>query len=243
MLVGSACLFSGCVVPADNYYADPYYSPGIVVVPALPYTVDLYSQPYYNYHGYFYFYDNQHWYYSMTPGGQWVELPRTHWPHDTRWKGHHFRNDHRDHKYDRHHGPQSKKPRQNERRSNEKDPRKQYPGKWNMDAPQQDHNKMEPAPDNHNQHKVQLPHNKNRMEKDPRQPQRNPMQKNRWSNEKDPRGHHPGKQFMEPGKQDRSKMKPEQNNSNQRKGLPSQNKKVRDGKKSPGEELMPMVPQ
>ncbi|MGE4560734.1 MAG: hypothetical protein AB7E77_11055 [Desulfobulbus sp.] len=101
VLVSSAYLFSGCVVPADGYYSDPYYSPDAGFAPALPYEVMLYDRPYYSYRGYYYFYDNNQWFYSRTKGGSWRALPRSRWPRSTHWKGHHYQNDNRGKDFDR----------------------------------------------------------------------------------------------------------------------------------------------
>ncbi|NDY72201.1 hypothetical protein DO021_09695 [Desulfobacter hydrogenophilus] len=184
MLVSSTFLFSGCVVPADGYYSDPGYRSNVMVVPALPYTVNLYQRPYYNYHGYYYFYSNQRWYYSRAKGGRWIALPRTHWPRDTRWKGRHFHNDHRDHKYDRHDKPQSKKPKyqpqkdprrsdkyrqkndslRKDSRHNEKNQLKKYPGKRAEEPRQHDRKKVKQERNDRNQRKMGPPQNKNRKD-------------------------------------------------------------------------------
>jgi len=95
MVVSSGFLFSGCVVPADGYYSDPYYRPSVVVAPALPYTVNLYDRPYYTYGGFYYYYNNSRWYYRKHKNNKWIVLPRKHWPRETRWKGHHYYHDHR----------------------------------------------------------------------------------------------------------------------------------------------------
>ena len=94
-LLVSALLLTGCVVAPDPYYAP--YGPGVVVAPALPEVVVLRDRPYYYHRGYHYFYDDGRWYYSRNQRDRWRELPRSHWPHDTRYDrprhGHHH--DHR----------------------------------------------------------------------------------------------------------------------------------------------------
>ena len=117
MVVTSAFFFSGCVVPADGYYSDPYYPPSATVVPTLPHIITLHDRPYYTYRGYYYFYNNSGWYYSKHRNGRWIVLPRKHWPRETRWKGRHYYHDHRDKKYKK---PHSKDPKDHSK----KDPRK-----------------------------------------------------------------------------------------------------------------------
>ena len=77
-LVLSACI----VVPADHG------PPGMVVAPALPAVVELGPDPYYYQRGYYYYYDNNRWRYSNSRSGPWADLPRSHYPKETRYKGH-----------------------------------------------------------------------------------------------------------------------------------------------------------
>ncbi len=42
---------------------------------------------YYGYNGYHYFYTGDRWYYSSARDGQRSELPRSHWPRETRHRG------------------------------------------------------------------------------------------------------------------------------------------------------------
>lgn len=71
-------LLSACVVtPVDR----------VVVAPALPGIVVLDAEPYYYQHGYYYYYDNNYWRYSNSRSGPWLELPRSHYPKDIRYKG------------------------------------------------------------------------------------------------------------------------------------------------------------
>jgi len=77
----AALLLSACVVaPAD-------YGPGMVVAPALPLVVELGAEPYYYQGGYHYYYDNNRWSYSNSRSGPWTDLPRSHYPKETRFKG------------------------------------------------------------------------------------------------------------------------------------------------------------
>ncbi|WP_286820110.1 hypothetical protein [Desulfobacter sp. UBA2225] len=236
MLVSSAFLLSGCMVPADGYHSDPYYSSSVVVVPALPYTVNLYERPYYSHHGYYYFYNNQRWYYSRTRGGNWIALPRTHWPRDTRWKGRHYHNDHRDHKYDQH----DRRPPKDPKHRPQENPRWNDKNKHKNDSLHRD-----PRYNEKNQPK-RYPHNKDPRREDPRRLQKDKRPKEGRHDQIDPQKHHPGKRAMDPRQHDRNKMKQEQNEHNQRKRHPLQNNRnPQDGKNPTGEEeeINPDAPQ
>lgn len=75
----AALLLSACVVvPSDQ---------GMVMVPPLPVTVQLDAEPYYYQRGYYYFYDNSRWRYSHSRSGPWSDLPRSHYPKETRFRG------------------------------------------------------------------------------------------------------------------------------------------------------------
>lgn len=77
----TALLVSACVVaPAGR-------GPGMVVAPALPMVVELGIEPFYFYGGYHYHYDNGNWRYSNSRSGPWMDLPRNHYPKETRFKG------------------------------------------------------------------------------------------------------------------------------------------------------------
>ena len=77
----TALLLSACVVaPAGR-------GPGMVVAPALPLVVELGVEPYYVQRGYYYHYDNNRWRYSNSRSGPWADLPRSHYPKETRFKG------------------------------------------------------------------------------------------------------------------------------------------------------------
>jgi hypothetical protein len=63
---------------------------GVEVIPILPTVVELdmdVAEPYYEHNGYHYFYTNQRWYYSSTRNGDRRELPKSHWPRETRRRG------------------------------------------------------------------------------------------------------------------------------------------------------------
>jgi len=72
----AACVF----VPAGRRGS------GVVVVPPLPAIVIL-EEPYYYHSGYYYYYQNDRWFYSNAKSGPWVDLPRGHYPKETRFKG------------------------------------------------------------------------------------------------------------------------------------------------------------
>ena len=76
----TALLLSACVV------APAGHGRGMVVAPALPLTVELGVEPYYYQSGYYYFYDNNRWRYSNSRSGPWEDLPRSHYPKETRFK-------------------------------------------------------------------------------------------------------------------------------------------------------------
>jgi len=73
----AACVF----VPAGRRGS------GVVVVPPLPAIVILEEEPYYYHSGYYYYYQNDRWFYSNVKSGPWVDLPRGHYPKETRFKG------------------------------------------------------------------------------------------------------------------------------------------------------------
>jgi hypothetical protein len=77
----AAFLLSACVVaPADH-------GRGVVLAPALPLIVELDVEPFYYQRGYHYYYSNNSWRYSNSRSGPWTDLPRSHYPRETRFKG------------------------------------------------------------------------------------------------------------------------------------------------------------
>lgn len=88
-----ALLLTACVV------APPGHRSGVVVAPALPVIVELGVEPYYYQSGYHYYYDNSRWRYASSRSGPWVDLPRSHYPRETRFKDRDDRG--RDRDYDR----------------------------------------------------------------------------------------------------------------------------------------------
>lgn len=77
----AALLLSACVV------APAGHSQAVVVAPALPVIVELGVEPYYYQNGYHYHYESNRWRYSNSRSGPWTDLPRGHYPKETRFRG------------------------------------------------------------------------------------------------------------------------------------------------------------
>ena len=60
---------------------------GVEMVPLLPPLVVLDVEPYYVQSGYHYHYTNGVWLYSTSRSGPWLDLPRSHYPKEVRYKG------------------------------------------------------------------------------------------------------------------------------------------------------------
>ncbi|MBI1751387.1 MAG: hypothetical protein HY014_17435 [Acidobacteria bacterium] len=73
----SLLLLSACMVA-------PNRRGGLEIVPILPAIVEVDSDSYYAHGGYHYFYTDDRWYYSDSRNGRRMELPRSHWPKETR---------------------------------------------------------------------------------------------------------------------------------------------------------------
>ncbi len=83
----AAWLLSACVVGPPGHRPEASVGIGIgIAVPALPLVVELGSDPYYSQGGYTYFYDNNRWRYAQSRSGPWVELPRSHYPREIRYR-------------------------------------------------------------------------------------------------------------------------------------------------------------
>ncbi len=67
---------------------------GVVVAPALPLVVELGVEPYYVHGGYHYYYNNDRWGYATSRSVPWADLPRNHYPRETRYRGRADRHDH-----------------------------------------------------------------------------------------------------------------------------------------------------
>ena len=65
----------------------------VVSIPLLPPIVELHEEPYYYQSGYYYHYDRDRWYYARSKRGPWANLPRDHYPKETRYKGKSWRHD------------------------------------------------------------------------------------------------------------------------------------------------------
>jgi len=80
VLIPAVFLLASCVVA-------PRRGGGVAIIPILPVVVELeVERPYYAQSGYHYYYSNDRWQYSETRTGPWRELPRSHWPRQTRWR-------------------------------------------------------------------------------------------------------------------------------------------------------------
>ena len=77
----AALLLAACVV------APAHRGPGMVVAPALPLIVELGAEPFYFQGGFHYYYHDNRWSYSNSRSGPWMDLPRSHYPKETRFKG------------------------------------------------------------------------------------------------------------------------------------------------------------
>lgn len=76
----SLLLLSACMIA-------PRQGGGLEIVPILPVVVEIDSDNYYTQGGYHYFYSDDRWYYASSREGQRRELPRSHWPRETRHRG------------------------------------------------------------------------------------------------------------------------------------------------------------
>jgi hypothetical protein len=81
----AALLLGACVVSPDGRGPGVGVSVGIAV-PALPLIVELGSDGYYVQGGYTYYYDDSRWRYAPSRSGPWVDLPRSHYPRETRFR-------------------------------------------------------------------------------------------------------------------------------------------------------------
>lgn len=79
----SAFLFTGCAIGFWGHH----HGRGMIIVPALPVTVELDSDQYYYQNGYYYHYDGNVWFYSERKEGPWMDLPRDRYPREVRYRG------------------------------------------------------------------------------------------------------------------------------------------------------------
>lgn len=80
-LVAAVFILGGCLVRSTP-------RGGVEIIPILPTIVEIGDDSYYEHNGYHYFYTNERWYYSDRRDGARRELPRDHWPRETRHRGH-----------------------------------------------------------------------------------------------------------------------------------------------------------
>lgn len=80
LLMSSVFILTACMVRSTP-------SGGLEIIPILPTVVEIDDDSYYQHNGYHYFYTNERWYYSNERDGRRTELPRSHWPRETRHRG------------------------------------------------------------------------------------------------------------------------------------------------------------
>lgn len=80
----SAFLVTGCALG----FIEGRHGGRMVIVPALPETVELDADQYYSQNGYYYRYQGNVWVYSESREGPWSQLPRDHYPREVRYRGH-----------------------------------------------------------------------------------------------------------------------------------------------------------
>jgi hypothetical protein len=79
-LLPTVLVITGCTVVARP-------GGGLVIVPVLPSIVEVGDDSYYAHNGYHYWYTGDRWFYSSSFSGPRMELPRSHWPQETRHRG------------------------------------------------------------------------------------------------------------------------------------------------------------
>jgi hypothetical protein len=78
-----AYLCAGCTIGLMR----GHHGDSVVIVPALPLTVELDADQYYYQNGYFYSYRDNVWFYSASKEGPWSQLPRNHYPREVHYRG------------------------------------------------------------------------------------------------------------------------------------------------------------
>jgi hypothetical protein len=73
-------LLAGCTI-GYNRHGD------LIVVPALPVTIELNDDRNYFQNGYYYHQDGRVWVYSTSRQGPWTHLPRSHYPRNVHYRG------------------------------------------------------------------------------------------------------------------------------------------------------------
>jgi hypothetical protein len=79
--VVAVALMAACAVVPSGRHGE------LALIPLLPPLVVLDTEPYYFQGGVHYYYSNDAWYYSKSRSGPWTDLPRGHYPKETRYKG------------------------------------------------------------------------------------------------------------------------------------------------------------
>ena len=79
----SAFLVTGCAIG----FLGGHRGGSLIIVPALPVTVELDADQYYYQNGYYYHYDGNVWFYSERREGPWLDLPRSHYPREVHYRG------------------------------------------------------------------------------------------------------------------------------------------------------------
>jgi hypothetical protein len=85
LAVISAFMIGGCAIGISGHH---HGGEAVVIVPALPETVELDADQGYYQNGYYYRYQGNVWVYSQSREGPWSDLPRTHYPKQVRARGH-----------------------------------------------------------------------------------------------------------------------------------------------------------
>ena len=93
-----------------------------ILVPPLPGLIVLEIEPYYYFRGYHYHYINNHWFYSLSRGGPWRDLPFDHYPTEIRFKD---RDNDRPHYWNREHSRYEDRERNKEREPRQEQDRQQ----------------------------------------------------------------------------------------------------------------------
>jgi hypothetical protein len=79
-------LFAAFTLTACVVSPGPQGYDGVTVSP-LPAIVVLDADSYYHQGGYYYYYQNNNWRYSTSRNGPWMQLPRSHWPKEIKYRG------------------------------------------------------------------------------------------------------------------------------------------------------------
>lgn len=93
VIVAATVLMTGCTIG----YLGNRHGGNIVIVPALPVTVEIDTDRFYYQSGYYYSYRGEVWFYASSRQGPWVQLPRDRYPREVHIRKHDNRdNENRD---------------------------------------------------------------------------------------------------------------------------------------------------